>query len=253
MPDIRTATRPAKKPRIPPAVARGDHNGSNTRSAILEAAVHHFAAFGYEGAHIRKMLADIGQNLSLAHYYFGSKEALYEAAVRHYCGGVLAVRREGLIAWQQQTSGRPEDRLCDLFQAYVEPHMHVAMGPGGHDYARLMQRAHSDPSPHGGELLKDVMSVRSDYMTALHQLVPATESGLLTRSMDSLVSIMLAESIEQSSQNGRRKVETATATARFVARFSAGGLLHVIGDGASPPRAAQAARRPLKPAGSRSA
>jgi AcrR family transcriptional regulator len=248
MPDVRTATRPAKKPRIPPAVARGDHNGSNTRSAILEAAVHHFAAFGYEGAHVRKMLADIGQNLSLAHYYFGSKEALYEAAVRHYCGGVLEARREGLIAWQQQTSGRQEDRLCDLFQAYVEPHMHVAMGPGGHDYARLMQRAHSDPSPHGGELLKDVFSIRSDYMTALQHLVPAADPGLLTRSMDSLVSIMLAESIEQSSRNGRRKVETAAAAARFVARFSAGGLLHVIGDGASARRAAQSTRRPLRPA-----
>ncbi len=85
-------------------------------------------------------------------------------------------------------------------------------------------------------------------MTALHHLVPAAESGLLTRSMDSLVSIMLAESIEQSSHNGSRKAETATATARFVARFSAGGLLHVIGDGASAMRAAQATRRPLKPA-----
>jgi AcrR family transcriptional regulator len=208
---------------------RGDTSISNTRNAILEAAVRHFAAFGYEGAHIRKMLADIGQNLSLAHYYFGSKEALYEATVRHYCGGVLAARRAGLITWQKPTSGRPEDRLCDLFQAYVEPHMRIAMGQGGHDYARLMQRVLGDPFPHIGDFRQDILSIRSDYMTALQHLLPAADPGLLTRSMDALVSIMLAESIEQSSHAGRRKVETAAKAARFVAQFSAGGLLHLIG------------------------
>ncbi len=229
MSPCRTAALPVKRTNVPPAIPHGDSNVSNTRNAILQAAAHHFAAFGYEGAHIRKMLAGIGQNLSLAHYYFGSKEALYEAAVRHYCGGVLAARRAGLVSWQQQTSGLPEDRLCDLFQAYVEPHMHIAMEPGGHDYARLMQRVLGDPSPHIAAFRKDVLSVRSDYMTALQHLVPAADEALLTRSMDSLVSIMLAESIEQSSRNCRRKVETATAAARFVAQFSAGGLLHLIG------------------------
>jgi hypothetical protein len=155
---------------------------------------------------------------------------LYEATVRHYCGGVLAARRAGLVTWQQQPPGRPEDRLCGLFQAYVEPHMHIALGPGGHDYARLMQRVLGDPSAHIAEFRKDILSIRSDYTTALRHLVPAADKALLTRSMDSLVSIMLAESIEQSSHTGRRKIETAATAARFVATFSAGGLLHLIGD-----------------------
>jgi AcrR family transcriptional regulator len=227
MAEVRAATKPRKKTNVLRPAVRGD-SMSKTRNAILEAAVQHFSLFGFEGAHIRKMLADIGQHLSLAHYYFGSKGALYEAAVRHYGGGVLAARRAGLIAWQQQTSGRKEDRLRDLFQAYVEPHMHIAMGPGGHDYARLMQRVLSDPSPHLREFQKDVLSVRNDYMTALQDLLPAAATGLLARGMASLVAVMLAESIERSSDTGRRKVENAATAARFVAQFSAGGLLHLI-------------------------
>lgn len=52
-----------------------------TREAILEAARRRFAEAGYEQTSIRAIAADAGVNAALVMHFFGSKEALFQAAV----------------------------------------------------------------------------------------------------------------------------------------------------------------------------
>jgi AcrR family transcriptional regulator len=55
---------------------------SGTREAILEAARGRFASLGYHRATIRAIAAEAAVDPALVHHYFGTKEALFAAAMR---------------------------------------------------------------------------------------------------------------------------------------------------------------------------
>ena len=55
---------------------------SGTRAAIGEAARAQFAEFGYHGATIRGIAGAAGVDPALVHHYYGTKEALFAAAMR---------------------------------------------------------------------------------------------------------------------------------------------------------------------------
>lgn len=84
---------------MPEADGAGD-----SRSALLEAALHCFAQRGFEGTSIRDIAAEAGRNSSLISHHFGSKEGLYEAVFRR----VLAARKAAL-ARAVEDEEPPED------------------------------------------------------------------------------------------------------------------------------------------------
>jgi AcrR family transcriptional regulator len=55
---------------------------SGTSDAILEAARAQFATRGYQGATIRGIAADAGVDPALVHHFYGTKDALFAAAMR---------------------------------------------------------------------------------------------------------------------------------------------------------------------------
>ena len=55
---------------------------SFTREAIVESARAQFASHGYRGATIRGIAAAAGVDPALVHHYYGTKEALFAAAMR---------------------------------------------------------------------------------------------------------------------------------------------------------------------------
>jgi AcrR family transcriptional regulator len=66
-----------------PAAHSGRRPGeSGAREAILEAARALFAQHGFERATIRAVAAAAGVDPALVHHYFGSKEQLFEAALK---------------------------------------------------------------------------------------------------------------------------------------------------------------------------
>jgi AcrR family transcriptional regulator len=54
-----------------------------TRTALLDAALHEFAAHGFEGASTRRIAAAAGTHQPQINYHFESKDALWKAAVDH--------------------------------------------------------------------------------------------------------------------------------------------------------------------------
>jgi TetR/AcrR family transcriptional regulator len=69
---------PARRIGRPPGA-----DGDKTRLALLDAALRAFAARGFDGASIREIAGEVGVGHNLVRHYFGSKEDLWQAAVRH--------------------------------------------------------------------------------------------------------------------------------------------------------------------------
>jgi TetR/AcrR family transcriptional regulator len=61
-----------------------------TRARILDAAIRQFGANGLAGARTEQIAEAAGVNKALLYYYFGSKEALYSAAIEAVVSGVQA-------------------------------------------------------------------------------------------------------------------------------------------------------------------
>ncbi|PWE29050.1 TetR/AcrR family transcriptional regulator [Pararhodobacter marinus] len=68
------------------------------QDAILDAAEIAFAASGFHGATTRAIAEGAGANAALIHYYFGSKEALFEAVIARRSGAINDERRDRLAA-----------------------------------------------------------------------------------------------------------------------------------------------------------
>jgi AcrR family transcriptional regulator len=54
----------------------------NTESKIIKAAYDIFLLYGYHGTKLRQIASQAGVHTSVIHYYFRSKERLYETAVK---------------------------------------------------------------------------------------------------------------------------------------------------------------------------
>ena len=54
------------------------------RERIMEAAAKEFAAHGYEGATLNRILVEAGISKGAAYYYFDDKADLYLTALLHY-------------------------------------------------------------------------------------------------------------------------------------------------------------------------
>lgn len=80
---------------------------SGTSEAILDAARAQFAEHGYRGATIRAIAARAGVDPALVHHFYGTKEALFAAAMR-----LPVVPSEALTAaFQSEAAGRRPGEL----------------------------------------------------------------------------------------------------------------------------------------------
>lgn len=192
------------------------------REIILETALQHFADFGYEGAHVRKMLLEAGINTALAHYYFGSKEALYQSVIQSFIEPVLLERRANLLEWKQG-NGAVAQRLIDLFAAYIEPHFLQTSGDGGRDYARFMQRELSQPSKVDYGWTLEIEQLRAEYRAELQNLLPQLGDEQSEFVMGALVAVMLATDTSDK-RKGERSAREAINLARRVAELVVVGV-----------------------------
>jgi AcrR family transcriptional regulator len=79
--------KPAKRPR----------SAATTRAAILDSALRAFSRAGYDGVGTREIARDAGVTAMLVNRYFGSKEALFAAAVEVALAGDPAHSLRGFL------------------------------------------------------------------------------------------------------------------------------------------------------------
>ena len=91
------------------------------RERILEAAAKEFAAHGYEGASLNRILAGAGISKGAAYYYFDDKADLYTTTILHFSQELMAELSFDLA---QLTAANFWDEIAKLYRqqltAYVE-------------------------------------------------------------------------------------------------------------------------------------
>lgn len=128
------------------------------RRALLEAALEAFAARGYDGTSVRDLARQVGVSHNLVHHHYGSKRALWQAALGHAVAPsgrellALVAASEGQRDWEianrdgitgalmlfarqpavakimADESARGGERLDFLYQRHIAP------------FARLLER-----------------------------------------------------------------------------------------------------------------
>jgi TetR/AcrR family transcriptional regulator len=74
----------------PPPTRTQTERADQTRTRILDAAVHEFSEHGLAGARTEQIAEAAGVNKALLYYYFEGKEALYQAALESVAQRVVA-------------------------------------------------------------------------------------------------------------------------------------------------------------------
>jgi len=78
----------AGKSDLATVAVKASGNAVASQEAILEAALEAFAQRGYDGVSVRELNRQIGVSHNLVHHYFGSKDALWRAAIDYGLGRV---------------------------------------------------------------------------------------------------------------------------------------------------------------------
>jgi len=100
--------------------------------SLLDAAEAQFSENGFHGTTTRAIAAGAGVNAALLHYYFGSKEQLFETVVERRAAEINGRRRALLRVLLAKT---PKPLLEDLLEAFLRPTIEF-----GHDTTRDGQR-----------------------------------------------------------------------------------------------------------------
>ena len=74
-----------------PEFVQTESGQAGTPAAILEAALEAFAERGYDGMSVRELNRQLGASHNLVHHYFGSKEALWRAAIDYGLGRAAGI------------------------------------------------------------------------------------------------------------------------------------------------------------------
>jgi AcrR family transcriptional regulator len=117
-----------------------DPEQSETASRILEAAGVEFAEHGFRSARVRDIVARAGVNLAAINYYFGGKEGLYLATLRHHARQALTHHPIDPDALEKLS---PEAALHaaihNLLARFIDPHSPTLIG-------RLIAREMTNPT-----------------------------------------------------------------------------------------------------------
>ena len=146
---------------------------NDTPERILQAALDTFSERGFEGARTRDIAARADVTLGLLQYHFGSKDALWKAAVERAFGG-LEDRLEGVIDRPKAQDERELLRL--LLKAHVD---FVAENT---EFIRIMHDEGKRRGPRMRWLADRYVKPLFDRVTPL--ILRAQEKGVLPSGID---------------------------------------------------------------------
>lgn len=136
---------------------------SDARESILNAAERLFGELGFTGCSLRNVADSAGVNQGMIHYFFRSKEALFQETYLR-CGSPLVEERMRLLDTEEAAAKGapiPVERLIEIFLA---PAFRLATsGDSGRAFLRMQAHLQLDGTRFGHELrqrLYDESSMR---------------------------------------------------------------------------------------------
>lgn len=126
---------------------RTDARGNTTRERLVAAALDLFGRKGFDGVGARELTATAGVPLAALPYHFGSKEALYRAAVERVRDALAQALAPAAL--QVQTAlGQGPEAAADALRLFQAALLNVmAVDPAAASWAKLLLREHFDPGP----------------------------------------------------------------------------------------------------------
>src|SRR5665213_973597 len=88
-------------------------NSDRTRRRLLDTSIRLFSARGYHGVSVDQIVAGARVNKRMVYHYFGSKKAIYRAALLEVYN-----RIEGLEFHAEEDVGHPKEKLKRLLHSY---------------------------------------------------------------------------------------------------------------------------------------
>lgn len=128
--------------------------GTDTKTALLDAAERLFSRVGIAESSLRAITAEAGANLASVNYHFGSKEGLVRAVFARRLGPLNRRRLDSLDRCADEGQGTTDLRC--LLRAFVEPAMEMmkSQDEGDREFVKLLGRTLFEPT---GELRSTVM------------------------------------------------------------------------------------------------
>jgi AcrR family transcriptional regulator len=152
-----------------PAIASPENE---TRRQIMGVAERLFAEHGLSGISLRSIVAAAGVNLAAIHYYFGSKEALFEAVFERRANRLADARTSKL---EELMAAKDPPSLENVLDAFLAPALRpgAEADGGGSAFARLRGRLIAENSEFGRRLQAKYFNQSSKaYLRLIRRLLP---------------------------------------------------------------------------------
>lgn len=212
------------------AALRPTADKQKSEAAILDAAEECFSEMGFNGTSVRAIGEKAGLNPALVHYYFESKEMLFEQVVARRANAINQERREKLlILFGDAAPGLPA--LEQVLEAIIRPTVELGRDDsrGGRHYTSLINNLASAIDQRSLKIIAENYDpIARHSITALMRVVEGLrlEDAVLAY----LATIRVAFSLM--APTGRAKVLSSglcddydvEGTIRFVVNFVAAGL-----------------------------
>jgi AcrR family transcriptional regulator len=133
-----------KGARISNGKANRNARGDKTRARILSVAERLFSEHGIDGVSMRTLAARSKVNLAAVHYYFGSKDALFEEMFARRARVITGKRLEMLAECRNGPGRAP--LVNQILEAFLRPVLEDDREGGGTAYARIRTRLAAERS-----------------------------------------------------------------------------------------------------------
>lgn len=201
----------------------------STADKILNAAEELFSASGYDAVSIRQITQAAGVKLALAHYHFGSKEALYHAVIQRRIGRLSECRMRLLDQYLDEVGGEPL-AIEQIVRAFIAPYLfwHLHGGSGWRSYSRLVSRL----LMHDLDILTSQFNPTAErFIAELRRSMPGAREESVQWGFDFMVGLMCntfseTDRIATLSQ-GRCTVEDKEEACQNLVSFVTAGLLQL--------------------------
>ena len=152
-------------------------SAKNASPAILDAAEHIFALYGFDGASMRQIAREAGVAQALLHYHFGTKEKLFEAVFADRSGAINAERAAQLDRLFE-LDGQGQPGLEELIEALFRPTVEFGHGRRGNDFARILAAtANADDERSRSLIAAHYDGIAQRFISAFRRVVPSLSSA----------------------------------------------------------------------------
>ncbi|WP_011171714.1 MULTISPECIES: TetR/AcrR family transcriptional regulator [Burkholderiales] len=146
---------------------------SDARENILRASERLFAEHGFTGCSLRNVADTAGVNQGMIHYFFRSKEALFQETYLR-CGTPMVAERMRLLDAEEAAAKGGAIQLERLVEIFLTPAFRLAMsGESGRAFLRMQAHLQLDGTQFGNELRQRLYDDSSSrFVAAFRRSLP---------------------------------------------------------------------------------